>query len=80
MDVAPRGEGEGAGVSPPTDDFLWKAVKIQARYMDTAGNIASANNEYELANRCWALSNRLHKEANAQRLGTPEPDPDGSDT
>lgn len=56
-------------------DSLWwrRAYRIQARYLETAGNIASGHAMYGLANDCWALAHTLRLRAKGE---TVEREPD----
>lgn len=46
-------------------DFA-KVYRASAKHMDTAGNIASGQGDLGLANRCWALAQRLREKARAE--------------
>lgn len=59
----------------PDDEppLVRRALLVQARYINTAANIASGHGEYGLANRLWQFESRLRKKARGK---TVEREPD----
>lgn len=49
--------------TPEEPAWLRRSYRSQAKYLDTAGNIASGHAMYGLANQCWALASRLREQS-----------------